>query len=393
MATALSYLDRQALSIAAPLVRREMHLDNAQLGLLLSAFFYAYSAGHLIVGWALDRFPIRTTYAVFVGLWSVSQSLSGLAGGFGSLFAARMALGGFEAAAQPGAARIIAAALSQRDRSLANGIMMSGGSLGAILAPPFMIWLANVCGWRYGFLVIGAMGLVWSVSWLIWARLPVESSHPHHDLFDRRQEPWREILRSGRFWACTAGALFATPIIHISSSWIPTYFVQQWGLQLNAGFGLYLLIVYLGLDLGFLLGGASVSMLIRNGWSVVRSRKWVLVAATACMLAAVAVPFAPTPIWAVVLVFLLNFGRAAYGANYLAFNQEIAPHRVGTMAGIMGAIGAFSGAVLVWLVGILSQASGFRLPFLMVGALAVLGLLPILFVSWDKTSHVSSSAH
>src|SRR4051812_31168296 len=153
-ATGLSYLDRQALSIAAPLIRGELALDNAQLGVLLSAFLYSYSFMHLVVGWILDRFPLRVTYALFVTFWSLSQALAGLARGFGMLFSARLLLGGFEAAAQPGAARIIASILPQKDRSVANGLMMSGGSLGALIAPVLMIWLANTIGWRSGFAVL-----------------------------------------------------------------------------------------------------------------------------------------------------------------------------------------------------------------------------------------------
>ncbi|MGH9842922.1 MAG: hypothetical protein ACREEM_29640 [Blastocatellia bacterium] len=143
-------------------------------------------------------------------------------------------------------------------------------------------------------------------------------------------------------------------------------------------------IIYLGSDLGFIGGGALVSYLIRRGQTVARARKLVMILAGALMLAAAAVPFAPSVGGAVALVFLLNTGRAAWGAIFLAFNQDIAPGRVGMMAGVMGCIGSFAGALLVWLIGIISQASGFTAPFLMIAALAVAGLLPILFVSWEE---------
>ena len=88
--------------------------------------------------------------------------------------------------------------------------------------------------------------------------------------------------------------------------------------------------------------------------------------------------------WAAVgLIFLLEIGRAAYGANFLAFNQDIAPGRVGTIAGWMGAIGAFSGGLLVWLIGVISKGSGFAIPMLLIGGLAVVGTVPLLLVKWD----------
>jgi len=384
----LSYLDRQALSIAAPLVRGELKLDNAQLGILLSAFLYSYAFMHLVVGWMLDRFPLRVTYALFVISWSLSQALAGLARGFGSLFGARLLLGAFEAAAQPGAARIIASILPQKDRSMANGLMMSGGSLGALVAPVIMIWLANTIGWRAGFLVLGGFGIVWSLLWLLWFRPPsgmLAGSKAQAGLAPA--EPWSDILRSPKFWSCVAGAMFGTPIIHITSAWIPTYFVQQWNLPVNAGLGAYLLIIYAGSDFGFLGGGAAVSLLIRRGLRVAAARKIVMFGSMLLMLGATLVPFTPRPEWAVFLVFCLNMGRASWGANFLAFNQDIAPGRVGMMVGIMGFIGALSGALLVWAIGVLSKSAGFTIPFLLLGGLALLGFLPLVPVSWEASAH------
>jgi len=385
MATALSYLDRQALSVVAPLVREELRLDNAQLGLLLSAFFYSYAAMHLFVGAILDRFNIRYVYGAFVAAWSLAQACTGVARTFGALFAGRMALGIFEAAAQPGAARIIARLVPARDRTLANGIMMSGGSIGAMVAPLVMISLASAVGWRAGFLLLGGIGLLWAFFGVLWFRAPAEvlKGHPT-GITQAEADRWGAILRGPRFWACVAGAVFGIPIIHISSSWVPTFFVQEWKLPLTAGLGVYLFLVYLGLDLGFVGGGAAVSLLARRGWRVGRARKAVLVVSTACMLCACAVPWAPSVPAAVALVFLLNLGRASYGANFLAFNQDLAPGRVGTIAGLMGAIGAFSGALLVWAVGVLSKTSGFKFPFLIVGLLAMLGVIPLLAVDWDR---------
>lgn len=153
---------------------------------------------------------------------------------------------------------------------------------------------------------------------------------------------------------------------------------------MNRDLALSLLLIYMGLDLGFLLGGAAVRFLIHRGLQVGAAQKRILLVATLFMLSIVAVPWAPTPWAAVVLVLLTNMGRAAYGAIFLAFNQDIAAGRVGTLAGVMGSIGSLSGALLIWLIGIVSNiAGGFTLPFLVMGVLAVLGVLPLLLVHWD----------
>lgn len=387
LAVALSYLDRQALSIVAPILSspEELHLDNAQLGLLLSAFFWSFALMHLVAGWFLDRFNIRITYALFVACWSLAQGLSGLAGGFASLFAARVLLGAFETGGQTGAARIISRILPAKDRALANGIMMSGGSLGAMIAGPVMIGLANSIGWRTGFLILSAVGLFWTAAWLLWFRPPaavlygpVPSGQPQ-----AAQDEWSTILANPAFWACAAGAAFTIPIIHISSAWVPTYFVQAWGLQLNQGFAVYLFLVYLGLDVGFLGGGMAVSYLIHRGLGVPQARKIVMFASGGLMLSAALVPLAQSAPWAVLLVFLLNAGRAAWGAIFLAFNQDISTRRVGMIVAIMGCIGALAGAILIWAIGIISKSHGYDIPFLMMAGLALLGLVPVLLVRWD----------
>jgi ACS family hexuronate transporter-like MFS transporter len=190
--------------------------------------------------------------------------------------------------------------------------MMSGGSLGAMIAAPIMIGLSHTVGWRVGFMLLGGVGLLWALMWIVWFRPPAEILYGG-GAPARSKERWQKILAAPPFWACVAGAACTIPIIHISSSWIPTYFVQAWGLSLDRGFALYLFLIYFGLDVGFLGGGAAVSYLIRRGNSVAKARKIVMLASGLLMLLAAAVPWVPSAEAAVFLVFLLNTGRAAWG--------------------------------------------------------------------------------
>jgi len=128
-----------------------------------------------------------------------------------------------------------------------------------------------------------------------------------------------------------------------------------------------------------------VRHLTRRGSSSASARKIVMGASSVLMLAAAAVPAARTVWTAVFLVFLLNMGRASWGAIFLAFNQDISAGRVGMIAGVMGCIGSLSGALLVWGIGIVSKASGFDTAFLMMAGLAVLGTLPVLLVDWSES--------
>jgi len=380
-ATALSYLDRQALSVAAPLVSKELGMDNRQLGLLLSAFFYTYAGMHLVVGYFLDRYNIRVVYGLFVGCWSLAQMASGFSRGFWELFTARLFLGTFEAAGQTGAARIIARIVPAKDRSFANGIMMSGGSLGAVIAPVLVLGLSQSIGWRGAFVVLGLIGLGWAGAWFWWFRPGPEVLYGKAG---EEKTDWGRILRKPQFWACVGAAAFGVPIIHIASSWMPTFLVQQWKLTLGGDLSGSLFVIYLGLDAGFVGGGFLIRRLVQRGSGLMAARRGVLLLAAGMMLISVMVPFAANVRWAVAGIFAMNVGRACWGAIFLTYNQEIAPGRVGMVAGIMGSIGAFAGAVMVWLIGNVSQQSGFDSAFYGIGLLVVLGTLPLLLVRWEE---------
>lgn len=384
-ATLISYLDRQSFSVMGPVIQKELQIDNQRLGTILSAFYLSYGIMHLFVGWFLDRFDIRVTYAAFVGLWSLAQMATGVMSGFTALYSCRFALGVFEAAGQTGAARIISRIIPSRDRTLANGIMMSGSSLGAVLAPIVMIYLNETVGWRTGFIILGGIGLVWVAFWLVWFRPPPHVLGGRAAKRDAKPpEPWRVILRDSRFWACTVGAAFAIPIIHISGAWLPTYFVQTWGLKLSTDLAVYLTAIYIAADVSLISTGLIVSALVRRGCPTGRARKYILVVAGLMMVAVGFVFRAPTVLTAVALVLLLNMGRAAFGSIFLSFNQEIAHGRVATIAGLMGAIGSFSGSLMVYLIGRFTTQSGFGVPFVVIAVFGAIGTIALLVTDWDR---------
>src|SRR5690349_24700438 len=139
LATTLNYLDRQTVSILAPVLKTELHLDNAALGWLFAVFYYSYTFAQLAVGPLMDRFHLRWTFGMAVLLWSAVSAATGLATGFVSLIAFRLLLGIAEAANWPAAIRIVARAMEPRERSLANGIFTSGTSIGALVAPVLIL--------------------------------------------------------------------------------------------------------------------------------------------------------------------------------------------------------------------------------------------------------------
>src|SRR6266850_99890 len=117
LATTLNYLDRQTLSILAPILQKEMHLDNSALGWLFAVFYYAYTLSHFAVGPILDRSHLRWAFGIAVLAWSTVSMLTALAAGFVSLIIFRLLLGVTESANWPAAIRIVARALEPRERA------------------------------------------------------------------------------------------------------------------------------------------------------------------------------------------------------------------------------------------------------------------------------------
>ena len=172
LATTLNYLDRQTMSILAPALQKELHLDNEALGWLFAVFYYAYMFSQMVVGPILDRSNLRWAFATAVFLWSVVSVLTGLANGFVALLIFRLSLGVVESANWPAGMRVVARLLEPRERALGNGIFTSGTSVGALIAPGLILGIAAAWGWRWAFVLIGSLGVFWICGWLLMTRDP-----------------------------------------------------------------------------------------------------------------------------------------------------------------------------------------------------------------------------
>jgi MFS family permease len=168
--TALNYMDRQAIALVSPQVRREFGIDFEGFGWLLTAFGLSYAVFQVPAGLMVDRLNVRLVYPAAVAFWSLMAIGGGLAPTLGVLVAMRALLGIGEAFNWPSALRVTSRILPPKDRSLGNGIFNSGAAIGAVLTPLTVPVLAKVFGWRVAFLVLGGLGFVWAGTWLALTR-------------------------------------------------------------------------------------------------------------------------------------------------------------------------------------------------------------------------------
>ena len=386
-ATVLNYLDRQTVSVLAPVMQKEMSLDNEALGLIFSAFYYTYTGFTLVSGLTLDRAHLRWAYGAAVLAWSLASALTGLAGGFVSLLVFRLLLGMMESANWPGAIRIVSRSFEPKDRALGNGIFTSGSSVGALVAPALIVGISAAFGWRWAFAGIGSLGAIWFVFWVIFTRSHEFGAVWRDPAGARDGQPfWAgalSIVRSPQFVPVLIVAILVNPCLYFSVNWLPTYFAQQRHLALGNQMAWILTAIYLGIDLGNIACGLGILALIRRGYSISDARRSMFLLATAAVASCAVVPLLPLGS-AVAALVAVNFGTGIWTAMYLTMAQEVSPANPSTSIGILSGCGSLAGAWAMAAVGRITQSTGsFSIPMQMVATAAVVAAIAGWFVRVD----------
>ncbi|MCM2495388.1 MFS transporter [Burkholderia glumae] len=288
MSGVVNYLDRATLSIATPLIRHDLGFSVPQMGLLLSAFLWAYAFAQLPAGILIDRLGARLTLAASLGLWSIAQTFGGLVNGFSTFFAARMVLGVGEAPQFPTSARIVRDWFARHERGTATGIWNSSSTLGTAISAPLLTLLMLNVGWRWMFVVMGAAGLLLAVAFYLLHRDPRHVTLTHREraylddaggLAGTRPSwaDWRHLLRYRSTWGMLLGFFGTIYVLWLYDAWLPTYLQMEHHLTI-ARTGWVAAVPYVFGVIGSLSGGRICDVLARHGVSTMNSRKYPMVA-------------------------------------------------------------------------------------------------------------------
>jgi MFS family permease len=366
----LLYLDRVNIAAAAPLIQSELHLRNAALGVVLSAFAYSYAFCQLIGGFVGERFGPRRTLLASVLVVCVATAATGLANGLVTLIAARMVLGFGEGAALPTATQAMAKHLPQTQWGFAQGITHGFARLGNFATPPIVAALIALSSWRVSFFVFAVGGLIWVAAWIAWfgETTPQEKravSAPALRL-------WLSIARQTA--PATAVNFCYGWTLWLFLTWIPSFFVQIYHLSLF-GSAFYSAGVFLGGLAGDALGGVASDRILRATGNLAFARRSVIVTGflggCACLLA---VMFATDVAAAAVLLSLSFFFAELIVAPIWAVTMDIVPAHPGPASGIMNFGSAFAGIVSPLFFGIMVDITGsWTIPFGVSVALLVIG--------------------
>src|SRR6266478_5383062 len=223
----INYVDRGNLSVAAPVLKRELGLSASQLGILFAAFFTTYTGMQFVIGWLIDRFDVNRILAAGFLVWSLATATTGLLRGFALLLAMRLILGVGESVAVPASSKILARHLSEHHRGFASGVVMSALRCGNAVGTFGAGFLMAKYGWRPVFIGIGLLSLLWLPAWMRW--MPRTAASAHSGVCPRVIE----ILRQRSFWATAAGGFCLAYPLYFMITWLPFYLSHEQHLSMR----------------------------------------------------------------------------------------------------------------------------------------------------------------
>lgn len=346
-ATAINYLDRQTLSVAAPALREQFHMSNVDYSRVVFAFLLAYTIMNGVSGPLIDRLGTRLGYGLCVAWWSVAAMLHAFARGALSLGAFRFLLGMGEAGNWPGAVKVVAEWFPENERAFAAGLFNSGSAVGAILAPPIVAFLLLRFGWQSAFVFTGVAGLVWLVFWSRMYRAPAaeegEAAVP--------AVPVMALVRTRFVQAFTVSKIFLDPVWYFYIFWFPEYLKHARNFDL-AAIGTYAWIPFLVAGFGNLLGGWLSSYLLKRGYSVTVARKSAITCFAFLMTSAIPAVLVNQAWLSIALVSIAMFGYTGSLANMLTLPADVFPkNAVGSVYGLASMGSGFGGMVFTLITG------------------------------------------
>ena len=396
--TTINYLDRQAFAVAGPEIVRLFELSNTEFGLIGSAFLFAYGFGQLVIGPLVDRIGTKRSFRFAVIAWSIAGILHAFGRGFWSFFSLRALLGVTEAMNLPAAIKAVAEWFPAAERSLAVGIVTAGIGLGAIIAPPLLVWLIVTFGWQWAFIVPGAVGFLWLFIWNACYDSP--EKHPGISAAERAMiladrdtpsesttdGPWYGFIRFLKYrevWGLMLSRLVSDGAFYFFVAWLPLYLAQERGFDMKA-LAFSVALPFIAADVGSLFGGWMGTRLIRAGWTVDAARKviiWVAALLVPCALLAV---LADSVVVAIGLICVAMFAIQVKASSHFTIPADLFPAKdVATIWGLFGAVGSLGGTLFVAAAGWVTEHYSYTPIFAAVGVMHIVSAAIIMIMIPD----------
>jgi len=392
----ITYMDRVVISNAGPSIRAELGMSLVAFGWILASFRWSYALFQIPGGWLGDRIGPRRALALIVTWWSIFTTATGLAWSAASMIFISFFFGMGEAGAFPIATRSLSRWLLPGERGLAQGLTHAGSRLGAAFAPPLVVYIISLYGWRAAFFVFGALGLIWSALWFVWYR---DTPAEHGDVNEAERElieagsrnhknlgatlSWRKMFSAPVMWYLCAAYFCYTYALSTYLDWLPTYLKEYRHYSL-ARMGLYAMLPMLAGTVGDFTGGWLADIRLRRTGSL-NSRR--AVAIGGFLIGAIFIipaTLTSSPGLCVLLTCVAFFGvELTVGVSW-AIPLDIAGDRAGSVSSVMNMCGNIGGAISPIVLAYVVRLYGWNVPFLITAGLCALGALLYCKIDIDR---------
>lgn len=384
---AINLVDRQALSLVAPVLRHQFSLSNTQYAYIIVAFQFGMLLGQIPAGVFLDWAGARLGFILIFLSWSIINALHGLSRGLASLIGLRFLLGLAECGDYSGGIKVVAGLFPAETRGLAGGFFNGGAQLGAILSPPLIVLITVHWGWRAAFLVPSLLGLIWLAPWIALfprERIRLSRTAPAADGVAagpaRARIPLKSLLARREVLGILLFRAATGPLTSFYWYWLPEYLRHGRGLSLIA-IGLLAWIPYVGGGIGNVTGGFFSDWLIRRGFTVDGARKTSFVLGAILSSLSLLLPFVASTAAAIGIICLVVFGNQCMAATYIGMVGDIFPSRiVATVNGIGGVADSGAGLVTMLFTGIVIDRYSYFPVMIAAGVLPAISLIAVFLV-------------
>ena len=388
----VNYLARNTLSVAAPTLMKDLDITTQQYAHVVVAWQLCYAFMQPVAGYLLDTLGTKIGFAGFALAWSLACAAAAWSTGWQSLAFFRGLLGLTEAAGIPAGVKSASEWFPARERSVAIGWFNIGSSFGALLAPPLVVWALLHGQWQWAFVIVGALGVLWTIAWMLLYQHPrdhprlsdaerdyiVSGQEAHYANAGDSKRRWTEIVRSRDFWSIGIPRILCEPAWQTFNAWIPLYMITERHMNLKE-VALFAWMPFLAADVGCVLGGYLSPWLHKHvKVSLFTSRKLVVVTGALCMIGPGCVGLVASPYAAIALLCMGGFAHQTLSGALFSITADLfGKNEVATATGMGGMVGFLGAAAFTALFGVLVTQVGYSPLF---ATLAVFDLIAAVVV-------------
>ncbi|MDD2797349.1 MAG: MFS transporter [Bacteroidales bacterium] len=344
--TALSFLDRQVLSMSILKIKEDIVISDSDYSWITNGFILGYALMFTLGGVFIDKFGTKLGLALSLGIWTVASGLHSIATTVGAFMIFRFILGIGEGACFPGVIKTVMEWVPIQKRSLATGIAIGGSAIGAVVAPLLCLYMLDTVGWRKLFLVSPMISLIWIGFWLYFNNKK-NSTHKVVQEVDLNTQTvkkysFSEVLKSKNAWVFISMRMLFDPIFYFLMFWIPKFMSESRGIPIDL-IGKLFWIPFLVLGLSNILGGYLSDKVFTKTSSLNVARKSLMAIGALLTLSVLFVQHVDSAYAVIALISVFFFAHGLWITNYsTAVGDVFGSKATSTMFGLTGTFGALS---------------------------------------------------